>query len=212
VSGKEQAIRILIVDDHFVARFGLRGLLETQADMTVVAEAASGEQAIAEFATHAPGLVLMDSRMPGLDGPGATMAIRKACPTARILILSSFDTEADVQRALDAGANGYLMKEAEPAELLAAIRDVASGRSYMPGAVAATLSRGAEQSKLSSRDLKMLQLLAHGMSNVEIATEVGLTKGSVRIYLSLLFQKMAVNSRGEAVAVAVQRGLVRPKL
>lgn len=203
-------LRILIVDDHFVARFGLRGLLEAQPDLEVVAEAQDGSQALALYAEHRPDLVLMDSRMPGMDGAAATQAIRAAHPDARVLVLSSFDTEADVRRALTAGAAGYVMKEAEPAELLGALRAVAAGRTHVPESIARTLAQ-AEPARLSDREIKMLELIALGLSNREIAGHVGLTAGSVRIYASQLFEKLGVKSRGEAVAVALQRGLIRPR-
>jgi two-component system, NarL family, response regulator len=203
-------IRILIIDDHFVARFGLRGLLESQPDMEVIGEAHDGSQALAAYLEHKPDLVLMDSRMPQMDGSAATAVIRKTAPDARILMLSSFDTEAEIQRALDAGASGYIMKEAEPTELLVAIRAVAAGKGYLPGTVEKALERGRDMAKLSERELKMLEFIAQGMSNREIAAQIALTPGSVRIYVSNLFEKMGVGNRSEAISVALQRGLIRP--
>ncbi|MDX2023868.1 MAG: response regulator transcription factor [Deltaproteobacteria bacterium] len=198
---------ILIVDDHFVARCGLRGLFETQPDLHVVAESNDGESAVLAYREHKPDLVTMDARMPRLNGSAATRQILKDDPDARILFVSSFDSESDVRAALAAGARGYLTKSAEPTELLTAVRTVARGERYVPRGLAEMLAR-AEEPHLSQRERKLLTLIARGLSNRYAALELGLSAGSVRIYASQLFGKLGVKKRGELVAIALQRGLI----
>lgn len=200
-------LRILVVDDHFVARFGLRAFLETQPDLQVVGEAVDGEAAVAAYLQHKPDLVTMDSRMPVLDGAGATRRIRQSHPDALILFVSSFDSQLDVRAALEAGATGYVTKDTDPSQFLLAVRTVAKGKRYLPGHLAEkALQPDAPQ--LSDRENKLLTLIASGLSNRAVAESIGLAPGSVRIYASQLFDKLGVKKRGDLVAIALARGLI----
>jgi two-component system NarL family response regulator len=207
---ESKKIRVLVADDHFVARFGLKGLLGDQPDLEVVGEAKSGAEAVTLARQSRPDVVLMDLRMPGLDGVQATAAILREDPKARVLIVSSYDTEADVLRVNEAGAAGYIMKEAEPEELLRAIRAVAAGGRYLPPNIQARLEEGAEHGKLNARDLRILQHIGEGLSNKEIAEKMSLTAGTVRIYVSNILARLGVANRAEAVSLAIRRGLIRP--
>jgi two-component system NarL family response regulator len=202
-------IRVLIADDHFVARFGLKGLMEDQGDIEVVGEAKTGAEAVTLARQYKPDVVLMDLRMPGLDGVQATAAVLREDPKARVLIVSSYDTEADVLRVNEAGAAGYVMKEAEPDEILKAVRAVAAGGKYLPANIQARLDEGAEHGKLNARDLRILQHIGEGLSNKEIAEKMGLTAGTVRIYVSNILARLGVSNRAEAVSLALARGLIR---
>ncbi len=202
-------IRVLVADDHFVARFGLKGLLEDQPDMDVVGEARSGAEAVAAARQNRPDVVLMDLRMPGLDGVQATSAILRDDPSAKVLIISSYDTEVEVLRVHEAGAAGYVMKEAEPDEILTAVRTVAAGGKYLPANIQARLDQGAEHGKLNARDLRILQYIGAGLSNKEIAEKLSLTAGTVRIYVSNILTRLGVSNRAEAVSLGIARGLVR---
>ncbi len=203
-------IRVLIADDHFVARFGLRGLVSDQPDMEVVGEAKTGAEAVTLYRQIRPDVVLMDIRMPDLDGIQATLAISRDDAGARILIVSSYDTEADVQKVHAAGAAGYVMKEAEPDELLQAIRTVAGGGRHVPPAIAARLAVGATQIQPSPRDLEIVQLIGDGLSNKQIAEKLDLTAGTVRIYVSQILGRLGAANRAEAVTIALRRGLIPP--
>jgi two-component system NarL family response regulator len=202
-------IRVLVVEDHFVARFGLKGLIDDQPDMTVVAEAATGPQAVKLHAQHRPDVVLMDLRLPELDGIGATAAICRDDQAAKVLMFSTYDREEEVARALEAGAKGYILKEADGRELLSAIRVVFEGGRYLRPGLAQRLAENAQRERLNAREMQILHLMWKGLSNREIADELKLTHGTVRIYVSHVFEKLGVGKRTEAVAVALERGLIR---
>lgn len=202
-------LRLMIVDDHFVARFGLRKLLELQGGMEVVAEAKGGVEAVNLFRQHRPDVVLMDLRMDGFDGISATLAIRREHPDARVLMVSSHDTELDVRKALEAGALGFVVKEAGPAHLLEAIANVAEGEPYLPPALAERLEAGAARAPLSARELQLLKLMVAGLSNKEIAEKTALTSGTVKVYVCHILAKMGVANRSAAIFEAVRRGLVK---
>lgn len=201
-------IRVMIVDDHPLSRRGLKALLEDDEGLQVVAECKTGAEAMVQHRTERPDVVVMDLRMPNLDGIGATSAILQTDPDAKILILSSYDTEADLLRAKTAGAKGYLLKEADPEEITAAIRTIAQGGTYVPGALRQKMSDAASISSLNTRDLRILNLMRDGLSNQQVATALGLTEGTVRVYLTGMFSRMAVKNRTEAVAVAIASGLI----
>ena len=202
--------RVMIVEDHFVARLGIQGLIADQPDMEVAVTLKNGAEAVQRYAEVKPDLVLMDMRMPGFDGIQATAALLSQDPEARILIVSSYDTEVEVGRVLGAGAKGYIMKEADGEQLLAAARTVASGQSFVPEALRERLDTGSDQPKLNAREIQFLDLIAKGCSNREIAERVDLTPGTVRIYVSKILAKMNVSNRAEAVSAAIDRGLLRP--
>jgi two-component system NarL family response regulator len=202
-------IRLLLVDDHLVVRIGLRGLLETQADMEVVAEAAGGNAAVSAFAKHHPDVVLMDLRMPDLDGAQATAAIRGKFPEARILVLTTFDTDEDIYRALEAGAVGYLLKSTDSKPLLETIRAVYAGTYQLPAATAARLAERRAMPGLSSRELQVLALIVKGRSNKEIGSDLGVAENTVKNHVKVILDKLGVADRTGAATKAIQRGLVR---
>lgn len=201
-------IRILIVEDHFIARAGLRSLIGGEPDMEVVGEAADGAQVPALHRALRPDVVLMDLRLPRLDGLQATAALVREDPEACVLIVSSYDTDEDVGRAHDAGARGYVLKEAEGPELLRAIRAVHAGERYLPPVVAARLEARRAQQRLNAREMQILRLLQTGRTNAEIATELHLTAGTIRIYVSGILAKLGARNRVEAVSLAVAKGLL----
>jgi DNA-binding NarL/FixJ family response regulator len=205
-------IRLLIADDHPVVRDGLRGMLAGQPDLQVVGEAADGAVAVALAAELAPDVILMDLRMPVLDGVAAIRQIRARQPGAHILVLTTYDTDADILPAIEAGATGYLLKDAPRDELFRAIRATARGETVLAPAVAARLlgkMRAPAEEKLSARELEVLGLVARGASNVEIARALHISEATVKSHLLHIFGKLGVADRTAAVTVAVQRGILR---
>lgn len=201
-------IRVLIADDHPAVRAGLAAVILAENDLLVAGQADTGEQAIALYREHRPDVVLMDLRMPVLGGVEATLRITAEFPDARILALTSYQGDADVRRALDAGARGYLLKHMLMTEVIAAVRAVAHGEWVIPPAVAASLARHNERDRLTTRELEVLGLMAKGLSNKEIALAIGRTDETVKIHLKSVFAKLKVATRTEAVRVALGRGLV----
>lgn len=206
---QRQKIRLLLVDDHLVVRIGLRSLLEVQPDMTVTAEAAGGISAVDAFAKYQPDVTLMDLRMPDMSGTEATAAIRRTNPDARVLVLTTFDNDEDIYRALEAGAMGYLVKNTDGESLLAAIRAVHAGTYRLPPSIAATLAERQTMPGLSPRELEVLRLIVGGLSNKEIANRLGLAENTVKNHVKMILEKLNVADRTQAATTALQRGLVR---
>lgn len=205
-------ISILIVDDHPVVRSGLRAVIESQDDLVVVGEASTGEEGVRRAALDEPDLVLMDLQMPGGGGVVATRQITRLDPAPHVMILTTYDTDADVLAALDAGAVGYLLKDALPDVLFASIRSAAAGDMTLAPAVATKLVErvaGPTQRALTARELEVLELLAEGIANKEIAHELLVSEATVKTHLVHIFAKLDVDTRTAAVAVAVERGLIR---
>jgi DNA-binding NarL/FixJ family response regulator len=205
-------IRILIVDDHPVVRTGLRAVVESQDDFEVVGEAATGEDGLRRAALDEPDLVLMDLQMPGIGGVEATRRILALEPAPFVVILTTYDTDADILAALDAGAIGYLLKDAPPDVLFSSIRSAAAGDTALAPAVASRLVervRRPERGTLSGRELDVLELLAEGVSNREIAMRLHISEATVKTHLVHIFTKLDVDTRTAAVAVGVERGLIR---
>jgi len=202
-------IRLLLADDHLVVRIGLRSLLETQPDMEVVAEASSGSAAVRAYAEHQPDIVLMDLRMPDLDGAKATQAIRADFPAARVLILTTFDSHEDVFCALEAGAVGFLLKSTDGEALLEAIRAVRSGAYRLPASVAARFEERRQAPELSLRERQVLGLIVSGKSNKEIGSDLGVAENTVKNHVKVILEKLGVADRTGAATKAIQRGLVR---
>ncbi|MFI9817822.1 response regulator [Saccharothrix variisporea] len=206
-------IRLLIADDHPIVRSGLRAVLAAEPDFEVVGEAATGERAVELARELAPDVVLMDLRFgPGLTGAGATSAITARAGGPRVLVLTTYDTDADILAAIEAGATGYLLKDADPADLAAAVRDAAAGRSALAPAVAQRLlgrlrSPGAA---LSLREAEVLELVAAGLSNQQISKRLFLSQATVKSHLVHVYAKLGVDNRTAAVAAARERGLIRP--
>jgi DNA-binding NarL/FixJ family response regulator len=204
-----QPLRILIVDDHALLRAGLVSVLSMQQGFVVCGEAANGEQAVARFEELRPDVTLMDLQMPVLDGVGAITHIRARHPAACILVLTTFDSDDDIWRALRAGARGYLLKDAGVDEVANAIREVQAGRTRVAPAVAAKLADRVTQVQLTMRELTVLRLLADGKTNKEIGVALSIAESTVKVHLTHLFEKLGVSSRTEAIAAAARRGLVR---
>jgi DNA-binding NarL/FixJ family response regulator len=203
-----ETIRVLVADDHPVVRTGLTAVLVQQADLKLVAEAESGARAVALYREHRPDVCLMDLRMPVMDGVEAIRTITSEFPNARILALTTYEGDADIRRALEAGARGYLLKDMLLTEVIRAVRAVHRGERVIPHAVAARLAEFPERSDLTERELEVLQLVARGLSNKEVARVIGRTDETVKIHLKNTFAKLGVADRTEAVTVALTRGLI----
>lgn len=202
-------IRILLVDDHLVVRVGLRSLLETQPDLIVVGEAASGTAAIETFTQFKPDVTLMDLRMPGLSGAETTARIRHQFPDARILVLTTYDNDEDIYRAVEAGAAGCLLKNTDSASLLAAIRGVHAGTYRLSADLVARLAQRQAAPELTPRELEVLQHIVMGESNKEIGSALGLSENTVKNHVKMILEKLEVADRTQAATTALQRGLAR---
>jgi DNA-binding NarL/FixJ family response regulator len=201
-------IRIMVVDDHFVVRMGLAATINIESDMEVVAEAEDGPQSLSKFRQYMPDITLMDLRLPGMSGVEATQAICREFPEARIIVLSTYDGDEAIHRALRAGAQAYLLKTALHDDLLTAIRTVHSGRKHIPPEIAARLAERIHTSELSSREVEVLELIAKGMSNKEIAHALFITEGTVKFHVINILTKLGANDRTMAVTTALQRGII----
>ena len=201
-------LRLLIADDHTLVRIGLRTSIEMEPDLTVVAEAGSGEQTLAEFRQHQPDVVLLDLRMPGMDGIQTTTALCREFPAARIIVISTFTGGDDILRAMQAGAKTYLPKSVQREELIKAIRAIAKGESYLPNAVASRLTERLRRPDLTARELEVLRLLAAGNSNKEIAAALHIEVGTVKLHVGKVLDKLHVRDRTEAATLAIQTGIV----
>ena len=204
----DRPIRVLVVDDHFVVRMGLVSLVNTEPDLTVVGEADDGEQAIALYQQLQPDLVLMDVRMPGKSGPEATTQIRRLSDGARVLILSAFDGDEEIHSALEAGAQGYVLKSATGEELIPAIRAVAAGKRWIPTNVATRLKSRNLFEELTPREIDVLREVAKGLSNKELADTLGITEHTAKDHLKSILAKLRVADRTQAVTTALQRGII----
>jgi len=205
---KDDAIRVLVVDDQFVVRMGLVSIIDAQPDMRVVGEALNGRMALELFRRHSPQITLMDLRMPVMDGIQATRSMISEFPQARIIVLTTYEGEEDIYRALQAGARGYLLKDALRDELLSAIRAVHSGRKYIPPGIAARLAERIPMCDLTSRELEVLGLIVKGMNNADIAAALSISKGTVKIHVNNILSKMGVSDRTQAATAAIKRGIV----
>jgi DNA-binding NarL/FixJ family response regulator len=202
-------VRVLVVDDHSLLRTGVANIINQEADLEVVAEAANGRDAIDAFLVHHPDVVLMDLRMPGMEGVEAIRRIREIDPQALVVVLTTYDADEDIARALQAGAKAYILKDIAADALVACIRDVLAGKTYLAPAAAAKLAERVTQVQLTPRELATLRLMANGSSNKEIAIALKISERTVKSHLAHLFEKLQVTSRTEAVRVATRRGLVR---
>jgi len=206
---KRECICILIADDHSVVREGLVSLVKRKSDMTVVAEASNGREAVDLWKEHRPDVTLLDLRMPELDGVGAIKEIREFDDGAHIIVLTTFDGDEDIYRAIKAGAKGYLLKDTAREALMESIRRVHAGETCIPPALAAKLADRVSGEALSAREIEVLQRIAAGKSNKEIGAELFISEGTVKTHVKSIFSKLDVVSRTEAVATATRRGLIR---
>lgn len=202
-------LRIMLVDDHYLVRVGLASIIALEPDMTVCAEASTGEQAIQLFRAHQPDVTLMDLRLSGLNGAEATQAIHVEFPEARIIVISTYVGDEEIYSALQAGAMAYLTKSVQREELVQAIRKAAAGQRHIPPEVAERLANRMGRSQLSARELDVLRLLVSGRRNRAIADELDITEGTVKLHVSSILGKLGVADRTEAVTVALQRGIVQ---
>lgn len=204
-------IRILLVDDHPVVRHGLRGMLEAEPDLTVVGEASSGTEGVAKAVELVPDIVLMDLRMPGGDGVEATARILAEAPGVRVMVLTTYESDRDILRAIEAGAGGYLLKDASPAELAGAVRAAARGETVLAPSVASTLVRQVRSPappSLSQREAEVLRLVARGLTNADIGRELFISEATVKTHLLRAFQKLDVADRTAAVTRAMSLGII----
>jgi DNA-binding NarL/FixJ family response regulator len=200
--------RILVADDHFVVRMGLTALVNTEPDLEVVGEAVDGAQAVAAFDRLKPDLVLMDLRMPVKDGVRATAEIKAKHPNARVLMLTTFDGDTDIHRAIEAGAQGYVLKNTTGDKLIPALRAVAAGQRWIPKEIATRLASRNLFEDLTPRELQVLEQMAKGLANKEIADVLKITGHTVKDHLKSILGKLHVADRTEAVTVAHQRGII----
>jgi two-component system NarL family response regulator len=205
---KPARIQVAIVDDHPVVRFGLAAIINLQSDMAVAGEVGTGEEACALCDRHPVDVVLMDLRLPGMSGVEAIRAIRDGHPGVRIIVLTTYDGDGDIRRALDAGAHAYLLKAMSHGEVTAAIRKVHAGNRVIPEPVSRTLASIYPHSQLSPREIEVLELIASGLSNREIGGALGITEATVKWHVNAILGRLDVGDRTEAIVTALQRGLI----
>lgn len=201
-------IRVLVADDHFIVRSGLVALIDSEPDMKVVAQVSDGAQAIEAYARCRPDLALLDLRMPVVAGHQVIEGIRKDFPEANLLVLTAYNGDEDIHRALAVGARGYLLKSSTGDELIPAIRSVASGGRWIPRDVASRLAVRRDYEKLTHREIEVLREIARGRANKEIASQLAISENTVKDHLKSILGKLQVAARTEAVTVAVQRGII----
>jgi DNA-binding NarL/FixJ family response regulator len=208
-AAEPKKIRVLIADDHVTVLEGLAAMIGRQPDMVVVAEAADGQEAIDLWITHRPEVTLLDLRMPKLDGVDVIEEIRKRDSSARIIVLTTYETDTEILRAIKAGTKAYLLKDARREELLDCIRRVNRGETCIPASLIEKLATGLSSETLTGRELNVLELLARGKSNKEIGVSLYISETTVKSHLRSIFKKLNVLSRTEAISVAGRRGLIR---
>ena len=206
---ENKRIRILIVDDHPVVRAGLSSMLATQPGIDVVGSASSGEEALDMVRRDMPDVVLLDLRMPGMSGIDTLLALKAMKAAARVIILTSFEMDENIYRAVQAGALGYLLKDTSQSQMLEAITTVHSGRRYIPSQIAARLAERMMRSNLTAREVEILEMLAKGLTNKQIGTALSISDNTVRNHVNSIMEKMEVSDRTEAVAVAIQQGILQ---
>jgi two-component system, NarL family, response regulator len=201
-------IRILIAEDHLIARVGVSTIVNMQPDMTVVAEAANGQQAVELFRKHLPDVTLLDLRMPGMSGIEAAMAIRRQFPKARLIALTTYGGDEDIRRALQAGVQAYLTKDVLHDDLLKAIRAVHAAQTFLPPAVAATMAAQLASPDLSAREMEVLSLIVKGLANKQIAYVLNIAEHTVKNHVKNILGKLNVADRTQAATAAIQRGII----
>jgi len=201
-------IRVLSVDDQPLLREGIAMIINSQADMTMVSQAAGGSEAIQKYREHKPDVTLMDLRLPDLSGIDAMIAIRAEFPDARIIMLTTFEGDVEIQRALEAGARGYLLKNMPPGEIVQAIRQVHAGKKRVPPEVASQLAEHMASESLTAREVDVLKQLAGGNRNRDIGELLGISEETVKVHVKHLMDKLGASDRTQAIAIAVRRGII----
>lgn len=205
---KSKPIRILIVDDHPALRLGLRALFDNEADMKVVADTGDGAEALPLFEKHRPDIVLMDLRLPGMSGVEAILAIRHQFPDARIVVNTTYDADEDIHRAIQSGAKSYLLKDMPKEEILGVVRSVHAGQEVLPSQVEARLRERMARPELTKREMAVMELLAKGTSNKEIADFLGISEPAVKFRIQRIFTKLGAADRTSAVLAALRHGII----
>jgi len=203
-------IRVLSIDDHPLVREGIATILGTQRDMVLVGQAANGREGIAQYRQHLPDITLMDVRLPDMSGIDALIAIRTQFVNARIIMLSTSQGDVEIRRALEAGARGFLLKTLPPKEMIAAIRDVHAGRMCVPSEVAAHLAETFADNALTPREAEILQLIAEGKRNRDVAEALSITEHTVKVHMRHVLEKLDASDRTEAIMIAIRRGIIYP--
>lgn len=202
-------IRVLSVDDHALLREGIAAVIDSEPDMVMVAQAATGREAILRFREHRPDITLMDLRLPDISGIDALSGIRAEFPEARVVMLTTFEGDAEIQRALAAGARGYVLKSMPPQELAEAIRQVHAGKKRIPGNVAARLAEHVTDEALTAREVDVLKHVAGGNRNRDIADLLSISEETVKVHLKRIMEKLGAQDRTEAVTIAARRGIIQ---
>lgn len=203
-----ERIRVLSVDDHPLVREGIAAMINDQLDMQMVATAATGKEAIQRFREHQPDVVLMDVRLPDMSGIDAMITIRSDFPDARVIVVTSSEGDAEMQRALEGGARGYVLKSMPPKDLLEAIRKVHTGKKAIPSEIADRLANHYGDETLTEREIEILQQVAEGNRNQDIAEKLFISEGTVKIHLKHIMGKLGASDRTQAITIAVRRGII----
>jgi len=202
------SIRVFSVDDHALLREGIAAVITNEPDMVLVAQASTGREAVQLYQKHRPDVTLMDLRLPDMSGIDAMIAIRTGSPEARIIILTTFEGDVEMQRALEAGARGYLLKSMPPREIVAAIRQVHAGRKSIPAEVASQLAEHLGEETLTAREIDVLSRVAGGNRNRDIAEQLVISEETVKVHMKHIMEKLGASDRTEAVAIALRRGII----
>jgi DNA-binding NarL/FixJ family response regulator len=209
VTSEPTRIRVFSIDDHPLLREGIKALVNSQPDMTVVAQASNGRDALAEFRKHRPDVTLLDLRLPDMSGIDVLLAIRAEFPEARVVMLTTSEGDVEINRALQAGARGYLLKSMRPSDLVEVIRQVHAGKKRIPPEVAAQLAEHLGEEVLTTREIEVLKHLAGGNRNRDIAEKLFISEETVKVHVKHVMEKLGASDRTEAVAIALRRGIIQ---